>query len=53
MKKTYIEPKTVCMAVKCEQLLQSVSGDGLHVGIDSAAAEFEAEARGDFWDDEE
>ena len=55
MKKTYIEPKTECVIVKCGQLLQAVSGDGLNMRINSSSVEGAGDSRGggSFWDDED
>ena len=55
MKKIYIEPKTVSMTVKCEQLLSAVSGDGVNMRINSTSTDGAADSRsaGGFFDDDE
>ncbi len=54
MKKTYISPKTECVALNCEQLLGSLSGDGVKMNIKNENAIDPAEGRGSLgWDDEE
>lgn len=53
MKKTYIEPKSVCVALKSEKLLGNLSGDGLNMKINSTDASGAAEGRrGGDWEDE-
>ena len=57
MKKTYIEPNTISVVLKCERILGTLSsGDGnVHMNISSEGASSEAEGRrsNSIWDDEE
>ena len=52
MKKTYIEPKSVCVALKSEKLLGNLSGDGVNMKINNSGAANDAESRGGNWEDE-
>ena len=54
MKKTYISPKTESVVLNCEQLLGSLSGNGVNMSIKNENASDPAEGRGSLgWDDEE
>ncbi len=54
MKKNYIEPKTVIVAIGIEKILAgSLTGDGVNMDISSENALYDAESRGSFWEDEE
>lgn len=54
MKKIYISPKTECVALNCESLLNQVSGAGLNMRINNTSVDGAADSRGsNSWDDEE
>ena len=53
MKKTYIEPQTKSVVLKLENLLGSLSGDGVNVTVNNSDASYDAESRSGFWDDED
>ena len=53
MKKIYISPKTECVALNCEHLLNQVSGTDLNMRINKTSVEGAADSRGsNGWDEE-
>jgi hypothetical protein len=56
MKKTYIEPMILIVAVRCTGVIAgSLTGDGVHMKINSTSIEGDADSRqsNSVWDDDE